>query len=155
MAPTPPATTTDHIPIWIIILDSIYILLAAGGALAYYHWAWLQHLIPKQLGPVPVGVPWWGVIGGLTISFGGIVKYRRSFDTSMAIWYVFKPFLSMIAAAASYLIIILLIRSTGTTVKADAVTFYVLGFLVGYREETFRTLIKEATDLILKPGKST
>jgi hypothetical protein len=34
----------------------------------------------------------------------------------------------------------------------DCIVFYVLAFLVGYREETFRELIKRATDLILKPG---
>lgn len=153
MASTPPPST-DHIPIWIILLDALYLFLLVGGALGYYHWAWLKDLIPSKLGPLPAGVPWWGALGGLTISFGGIVKYRRSFDISMSIWYIFKPFLAMIAAAASFLILLLLIRSTATTVHADSVTFYILGFLVGYREETFRTLIKEATDLILKPGKS-
>ncbi len=34
----------------------------------------------------------------------------------------------------------------------DFIIYYVVAFLVGYREETFRDLIKRATDLILKPG---
>ncbi len=34
----------------------------------------------------------------------------------------------------------------------NAAVFDVVAFLVGYREETFRSLIKRATDLLLSPG---
>ena len=30
--------------------------------------------------------------------------------------------------------------------------YHVLAFIVGYREETFRDLLKRVTDLILRPG---
>src|SRR5262249_35853830 len=34
------------------------------------------------------------------------------------------------------------------------IIYYVVAFLVGYREETFRELLKRAVDLILKPSES-
>jgi hypothetical protein len=32
---------------------------------------------------------------------------------------------------------------------------YVAAFIVGYREESFRALIKRAADLLIAPGEST
>ena len=142
------------VPKEIVLLDVFYLFLFIGIAIAYMHWGWLKQQFPSQLGPIPVGVIWWGALGGITISFGGIVKHRKHFDLTMTIWYVFKPFLAMISAAASYLIFTMVIKGTGSSVDSTNGTFYVLAFLVGYREETFRALIKEATDLLLKPGKS-
>lgn len=140
-------------PIGCLVLDLIYALLLAVSGLMYLHRVWLYHLLPSQLGPIPIGVIWWGALGGLTISFAGIVKYRKNFDETLIIWYITKPFLAMVAAATSYLIFTLVIRSTGATVMANNGTFYVLAFLVGYREASFRELIKEATDMLLKPAK--
>ncbi len=38
------------------------------------------------------------------------------------------------------------------TAAKDFIIYYVVAFLVGYREETFRDLIKRATDLIMQPA---
>jgi hypothetical protein len=138
----------------IVALEFAYLIALTGSALAYYHLHSIQRLLPAMWGPIPIGVVWWGALGGLTISFSGIVIHRKNFDSSLRVWYILKPFLAMITASASYLMITLLIKSTGTTVAPGSTTFYVLAFLVGYREETFRSLIKEVTDIFLKPGKS-
>jgi hypothetical protein len=72
------------------------------------------------------------------------------------LWHVFKPFLSAIAAGVSVLIFGLLIASTGAQhVSATSVTFFVLAFVVGYREEIFRSLLKKAADLILSQSSAT
>jgi hypothetical protein len=146
-------SSNDGSPTTCFVIDIIYLVILVAGALTYLHWGWFNKALPSELGPIPLGVIWWGALGGLTISFGGIVKYRHEFDESLLVWYISKPFLAMIAAATSYLIFTLLIRSTGTTVASNNGTYYILAFLVGYREQAFRELLKEATDMLLKPAK--
>lgn len=148
--------TTDPIstpPLWFVVMDFGYLTMLVAAGLAYLHWGWLRHIFPEMLGPIPVGVPWWGALGGISISFSGIVQHRTDWDPTMKYWHMSKPFLAAVAATVSYLIFTLLIRSTGTSVPSTNGTFYVVSFLVGYRESAFRQLIKEATDLLLKPGK--
>ncbi|MGH9896954.1 MAG: DUF1573 domain-containing protein, partial [bacterium] len=61
----------------------------------------------------------------------------------------------------AFFLFVVIVTATGTPPEflnsgkgktKDFIIFYVVAFLVGYREETFRELIKRATDLILKPG---
>lgn len=40
----------------------------------------------------------------------------------------------------------------GADLAATPLIYYVLSFLIGYREETFRALIRKATDVIIGPG---
>ena len=74
------------------------------------------------------------------------------------------PLFGAVLGIVAFFIYVVIVSASGTlqsfrgggassTVAAkDFIIFCVVAFLVGYREETFRELIKRATDLILKPG---
>jgi hypothetical protein len=49
-----------------------------------------------------------------------------------------------------FLVIVNAAAVHGTT--PNGVVYEVVGFLVGYREATFRSLIQRATDVLLSPG---
>ena len=60
----------------------------------------------------------------------------------------------------SFLILSVIVTLAGSTAPspdsaptiANMNIYHVLAFIVGYREETFRDLLKRVTDLILRPG---
>jgi len=142
------------VPWRIVILDCIYLVLLVGLGLTWLHSPWFQHALPSSIGTVSVGVPWWGALGGVTISISGIVKHSRDWEAKLNLWHVFRPFLDAIAGAVSVLIFGLLIASTGSKFDKSEATFFVLAFVVGYREENFRQLIQKAADLLLAQGPS-
>jgi len=43
-------------------------------------------------------------------------------------------------------------QTSGSKTPANSLLYYLIAFLVGYREETFRELIKRLVDVILSPG---
>jgi hypothetical protein len=58
--------TTRPLPYFILSVAYLVVLLA--GALVYIWIPSVQSSIPGQIGPVPIGVPWWGATGAVTIS---------------------------------------------------------------------------------------
>jgi hypothetical protein len=62
-----------------------------------------------------------------------------------------------ITGSVGYLIFVAVIRSTGAAPSAHSTTgaavFDLVAFLVGYREEVFRELLRKAVDILLSPGK--
>lgn len=143
------------VPRGIIVLDCVYLGALVGLGLTYRHRTWFHHAIPSELGPVSVGVPWWGALGGVTISISGVVKHSHDWESEMTLWHVFKPFLGAIAGAVSVLIFGLLVASTSAKFDKSGTTFFVLAFIVGYREDIFRQFIKKAADLLLAQGPPT
>jgi hypothetical protein len=104
-----------------------------------------------------VAVPWWGALGGITISLTGIFRYADKWDPSKNLWHIARPFIGAIVGSVSYLIFVTIIRATGTTPAHGSPTgnavFYLVAFITGYREEIFRELIKRTADSLFAPGK--
>jgi len=154
-APAPAAVPTPaparvKPPGRVIALVSFYLVVLLVSGVEYLHWSWLHRYFAGNLHEVTFGTIWWGALGGVTISLSGIVGHADRWKPELNLWHVFKPFLSAVAAAVSVLIFGLLITSTGAQrASASSVTFLVLAFIVGYREEIFRDLLKKAADLIL------
>lgn len=71
-------------------------------------------------------------------------------------WQVARPFLGAIVGSVGFLVFIVVIKATGSTVSTTTTTgraaFDLVAFLVGFREEVFRQLLKRATDVLLAPG---
>src|SRR6478752_6970670 len=106
---------------------------------------------------LPLWVPWAGALGGCTISLVGIVRHGRHWDPSYAYWHLARPLLGGVSGTIGVLIVVLVLKSVAATPPATAgapavqdVTYdragvavlAVLAFVIGYREETFRTLIR-------------
>jgi hypothetical protein len=148
-------------------LGITYTLLLALAAIAYN----LSYKGPQPYliaGMLPIAVPWFGALGAVTISLEGVFMWgERRWNPDYNYWHCGRPIFGAVLGAISFYLFVLIIMSAGTTPKfldstatgavqavlpKDFIIYYVVAFLVGYREETFRELIRRVTDLILKPG---
>jgi hypothetical protein len=202
----------------------LLLLVAVGREAGFW---FLDDLHDPIAGVLPLGVPWFGALGAVTLSFYGVFDHNDHWDYKWNYWYVARPLVGIVLAIIAYFIFITLISSTGLTPRTSGTTstttsttlettttaepttaepttaqpsgtttgnsgntgsiyqpqpagqpaagqasptsapgetggaapapssllpYYVLAFLVGFREDTFRTLIKRAADVLLGPG---
>lgn len=125
------------------------------------HWVYIDHIDDPIGGIVPIGVPWFGALGAVVISIYGVFDHNHEWDTKWNYWHAARPFVGAIFGTVAFLIFVGLINATGsdpvikastTTASTSSVAYLVLAFVVGFREETFRMLIKRAVDILLGPG---
>ena len=142
---------------WLIIL----------GVLAALYFSSVIHL-QDSLGSVPLGVIWFGALGAVLISLTGVVEHPRDWDESLALWHLSRPLVGASLAVVGVLILQAGVLATGNTATPKGPTnsgstaiqnsqnllYYLVAFLVGYREQTFRELIRRLVDLIFTPGNS-
>lgn len=144
-------------PVWLFSLQLFYLVALVALWLLYEHVAALHRFLPDPAGPIPLSVPWWGAVGGVTISLTGIFKNAKHWDPSYQSWHIARPFLGGVVGSVGFLIFVVVIRSTGADPTANSTVsraaFDLIAFLVGYREEVFRELLKRATDVLLAPGR--
>jgi hypothetical protein len=137
-----------------IVLLWLAILLAAVPL--YHDVSVLHQDIPLQAGPIPLGVMWWGALGGVTVSLVGIGQYWKSWNPNYTLWHILRPIVGAIVGSVSYLIFITVIRSTGTTPNTTGVdsrvVYFLVAFITGFQEQTFRNLISRATQVLMGPG---
>ena len=127
----------------------------------------LHVTLPASFGPLPVGVPWFGALGAIIISLSGAFDHRTDWDPSWALWHFTRPLIGISLAIVSWLIFQAGILAVGSLPAAPAATaatpaqavtappnllFYLIAFVVGYREAVFRELIKRVSDVILMPA---
>lgn len=116
----------------------------------------LPFKVPGSLGPVPVGVPWFGALGAVLISLSGVFDHRGDWNPDLRYWHFSRPLIGAALGLVSVLVFqagILAVNSEPHPTGGMAnLLYYLVAFLVGYREETFRELIKRLGDVILTPG---
>ena len=112
-------------------------------------------------GIVPIAIPWFGALGAVTISLEGVFAYNDKWDKKFNYWHIGRPIFGAVLGIVAFFLFVVIVSAAGSAPKflegggataKDYIIFYVVAFLVGYREETFRELIKRATDLVLKPS---
>ena len=146
----------DRKTVFIIALFYLLILLALG-LLFFAKRSWLFFL-PESFGPVPLAVPWFGALGAVLISLTGVFEHEHDWDRSYWPWHLSRPLIGVGLGVISVIIVKAGVLSVGSTppVQPGQITanllYYLIAFLVGYREETFRELIKRLVDVILTPG---
>ncbi len=141
-------------------LSAAYLVILIALAWMYVgNYYGIKAAIPWLLaGILPIGVPWFGALGATLISLQGVFDHNTHWDPSYGHWHIARPLVGAVVGTIAYFIYLLLIKVTGenaptaTEPVIDLIPFYVVAFLVGYREETFRNLIKAVTDLLLKPA---
>lgn len=109
--------------------------------------------LPTHLGDLPVGVPWFGAVGGTLISLTGVFKHSADWDEHFALWHYARPLVGAFLGSLGALMFLVIVDAAavhGTT--PNGVVYEVVAFLVGYREATFRSLLQRATDVLLSPG---
>ena len=149
----------QSIPWFVPPVILVWLALLVASVPVYHDVHALQNNIPLQAGPVPLGVIWWGALGGVTVSLVGIAWHWTTWDPTYTWWHILRPLVGAIVGSVSYLIFITVIRSTGTTPSGTGVdskvVFFLVAFITGYQEQTFRDLITRATQVLLGPGAET
>lgn len=146
-----------------LALDLLYIFILVILLIGRQaHWLWLDRIQNPIGGIVPLGVPWFGALGAVTISIYGVVDHSSEWQAKWNLWHVVRPVVGAILGTVAYLIFIGVIQATGTTPSAvgptaggtsiKLITYFVIAFVVGFREQTFRTLITRVVDILLSPG---
>jgi hypothetical protein len=120
---------------------------------------------PYLLGSMlPIAVPWFGALGAVTISLEGVFHWSESqWNPEYNYWHLGRPVFGAILGTIGFFLFVLIVMTSGTTPQflqdpskatpaKDFIIYYVVAFLAGYREETFRELIRRVTDMILKPA---
>ena len=132
------------------------VLLVALWVIAILYFAGTIH--PRHtIGNMPTAVPWFGALGGVMISLVGVFEHRLDWNPGYALWHWARPFVGATFAVVSVLIFQTGILSVGADPHqkgASLALYYIIAFVVGYREETFRELIKRIVDVLLSPGNS-
>jgi hypothetical protein len=141
-----------------------------GLLLLAWHFEWFSiDELPEEIGGVlPLIVPWGGALGGVAISLVGLAQYWRNWYTKEEegsewnAWYLIRPVLGAILGSIGALILVLLLGSLGTTDEGGvdtspqgAAILMLIAFIIGYRQQTFATLISRAVDVVLGPGEAT
>lgn len=164
--PVAPPTPPPQVPtkLWggsqgaVFAIQIIYLMILAALAIVYFVDRNLIHL-PETLGPIAVPIPWFGALGAVLISLVGITEHRRDWDPSYRFWHWARPLLGASFGTISVLIFQAGILAVGTppnpttsNVTKDLL-YFLIAFVVGYREETFRDLITRLSDVVFSTGQ--
>lgn len=140
----------------IFVVQIAWLIVLAAATVVYFFGYWPPRL--ANLGSIPVGVVWFGALGAVLISLTGIVEHADDWDPRFELWHLSRPLIGASLAVVGVLIVQAGVLATGTN-PANSVSgaprnllYYLVGFLVGYREETFRDLIRRLVDLIFTPA---
>jgi hypothetical protein len=124
------------------------------------HWLYVDRIADPIGGLIPIGVPWFGALGALLISAYGVFDHNTQWDRKWNYWHAARPMVGAVLGVVAFMIFVGLINATGSDTQIEpsadrpssGVAYLVLAFVVGFREETFRMLIKRAVDILLGPG---
>jgi hypothetical protein len=136
-------------------IEIVYLAALAGIALAYFAGGppgWLSNPQGPALSVQP-GVLFFGALGGVLLSLEGVFHHRQDWDETYFFWHIARPIVGATVAVVAVLIFLAGVLAVGVQSGAAStgdknLLYYVIAFVVGYREETFRGLIKKAADLI-------
>jgi len=121
--------------------------------------------LPGSLGTLPLAVPWFGALGAVLISLTGAATHAADWDGSTAYWHISRPLVGASVAIIGVLILQAGLTAVGSGPNSSGavstpsaphnVLYYVVAFVLGYRERTFRQLLAGVVDVILSPGPTT
>ncbi len=149
-------------PAAIFALQIFYLTILTALAIMYFTDRSLINL-PDSIGPISVAIPWFGALGAVLISLVGVTQHRRDWDPSYRFWHWARPVLGASFGSMSVIIFQAGILAVGTAPQTGApsggtvpkdLLYYLIAFVVGFREETFRELIKRLADVIFTPGNA-
>ncbi|MGH8094719.1 MAG: IPT/TIG domain-containing protein [Chthoniobacterales bacterium] len=143
----------------VFIIAIVYLsVILVLGLLFFVKHDWFAFL-DSAFGPVPLGVPWFGALGAVLISLTGVFEHEKDWDESYWPWHLARPLIGIALGVVAVLMFMAGVLAAGSPAIATPNTpvpkdllYYLIAFLVGYREETFRELIKRLVDIVLAPG---
>jgi hypothetical protein len=144
----------ENPPRWLVGAEVSYLagLLVVGLLRADY--PALRSAFPDPVGPIPLGVIFFGAIGGTTIGLFGIFFHEGKWDHSYDLWHATRPLIGAVLGMVSYLIMVVVLGAAGSTPGSRSnLPYSLVAFLVAYSEGQFRRLVRQATVKLL-PGQN-
>jgi hypothetical protein len=136
-----------------------YLLLLLSLGAAYASWPPFKSFFSHDLGAVPIIIPWFAALGGVTASLTAVFGHTDDWDPRYFFWHIARPFMAIVLGSIAYLIFLggvlasgsAAVSATPSTAGIQGISYDVIAFVGGYREDVLRTLIKRVVDLILNP----
>ena len=137
----------------VFFIQIIYLILLGLFVIAYR----VDLIEPRRefFGPVPFLVPWFGAVGATLLSLAGVFEHRADWDPRYCYWHWARPIVGAIVGTVSVLIFQAGILAVGGETPGQAGTstpknllYYVMAFVVGYKENLFRELIGRVASLL-------
>jgi hypothetical protein len=75
----------------IFYLELGYIIVLLALLTLYAMLSGFRNALPISLGPLPLGVVWFGSVGGLVAGFRGIYYCNQKWDSSYDYWHYTRP----------------------------------------------------------------
>jgi len=142
----------------VFLIEVGYLLLLLSLGAAYASWPPFKSFFSHDLGAVPIIIPWFAALGGVTISLTAVFRHADDWDPSYFFWHIARPFMAVVLGSVAYLIFLGGVLASGSvavsatpTSGIQGISYDVIAFVGGYREDVLRTLIKRVVDLILNP----
>jgi hypothetical protein len=149
-----PPVANGLVPKSIVAAAFVYLVLLVALFITYVTSKEFRSDLPSALGPLPIGVVWFGAVGAVISSFRGIFAYNQSWDSSYNIWHYSRPLLGAVTGSIGALMYwVLLTLGSTTTVIVRPTTFYAAAFVLGFADKAFGNLLSSVTSLIIDPGK--
>ena len=113
-------------------------------------------------GIVPAYVAWAGALGGVVISLIGCAKWSRDWDPKWNVWHALRPIMGAVSGSVGFIIVVLVLRMAGGTESTldrlptnpvSQATFFMIAFLVGFRDRLFLDLISKVTKTLFTTGE--
>jgi hypothetical protein len=122
--------------------------------IVYVSWKGFRVNAPSAFGQIPVGVVWFGAVGAEVISLYGIFVHNQEWKASYNYWHYVRPLFGAVTGSVGALLYLVALRlGNSGTVSVDNVTFYAVAFIFGFADKSFLQMIKNVTDVIIKPAK--
>jgi hypothetical protein len=159
--PAPPTGASAPREVIIIAVATFFGLLLLGLIsvldTSFHKWVHEHHV-----GRLPVGIVWFGALGGSMASLTGIFwHHKTNWSDSFNLWHELRPWTGLVMGSIGAF---LLLVSTELATSASASTstrtgfnpdvYYAAAFIAGFAEAPFRAVIKRITDTIFGPGES-
>jgi len=148
-----PEPVLDHVPRPVLIVASLWLVVLIAAFVCYERWDAFADFVRFDLGPLPFEAIWFGAVGGSLISAQGIFKNNREWKRSYDYWHYARPLLGALMGTLGCLVFIVLNEAASKGSHNSNPVFYdVLALAIGYREESFRSLLTSVIDTLILPG---
>lgn len=140
----------------VFCIEVAYLLGLIALVILATTWPAWKASVPTAFGPVPTSVPWFGALGGVITSLRGVFDHRSDWNPDYLFRHLARPLTAAISGTIGYLILIGGVVAVGQAPSIDAaasragIVYDVTAFVVGYREEVFRSLLKRVVDKLLR-----
>ena len=114
----------------------------------------IRQVVPSSMGPLPIGVAWFGATGAVISSLRGIFSNNQNWKSEMNYWHYSRPIFGAVTGSVGALLYWVSLRlGSNGPVSVDQATFYAVAFLLGFADKAFTEMLKNVTDVIVKPGQ--